>query len=161
MCMSVFPVCIHRSAMDVLAMKLVGVVTRQDLRSTLISTMDTPSSKTWAVMNLFYINSNGYITLHVHTCRRFMTRSLVPETLSIQNPSKCSYYNTILCTGKLFSHPCSLQCMELINQMSMMIGKVNIYDIYTPCFSNLASNMSKARYHTILNSYMEGQPPSR
>ena len=56
---------------------------------------------------------------------------------------------------------CSLQCTELINQMSMMIGKVNIYDIYTPCFSNLLSNMSKARYRIIilLYSYVEGQPP--
>ena len=28
-----------------------------------------------------------------------------------------------------------------------MIGKINIYDIYTPCYSNLPSNVSRARYH--------------
>ena len=52
---------------------------------------------------------------------------------------------------KILSCLCSLQCVELVNQMSMMIGKINIYDIYTPCFSNLPSNMSRARYHAIFS----------
>jgi hypothetical protein len=46
--------CTYRLAMDVSGMKLVGVVTRRDLRSTSTSTMDTPSSQMWAAMDLFY-----------------------------------------------------------------------------------------------------------
>ena len=41
---------------------------------------------------------------------------------------------------------CSEQCVELINEMSKEIGKVNIYDIYEPCFNNLPSTVQRARY---------------
>ncbi len=44
---------------------------------------------------------------------------------------------------------CSEACSDKINDMSQMIGKVNIYDIYTPCFSNLPSTVSKARYESL------------
>ena len=41
---------------------------------------------------------------------------------------------------------CSEQCIELVNEMSKEIGKVNIYDIYEPCFNNLPSTVQRARY---------------
>jgi len=42
----------------------------------------------------------------------------------------------------------SEQCADLVNEMSKEIGRVNIYDIYTPCFNNLppGSTFSRARY---------------
>ena len=47
-------------------------------------------------------------------------------------------------------HQHSEQCADLINQMSKEIGKVNIYDIYTPCFNNLPpgakGTVFRARY---------------
>ena len=30
------------------------------------------------------------------------------------------------------------QCIELVNEMSKEIGNVNIYDIYQPCYENMA-----------------------
>ena len=30
------------------------------------------------------------------------------------------------------------QCIDLVNEMSKEIGKVNIYDIYQPCYENMA-----------------------
>ena len=36
-------------------------------------------------------------------------------------------------------------CKELVNKMSMEIGRVNIYDIYQPCFENMAT-INRARY---------------
>ena len=39
------------------------------------------------------------------------------------------------------------RCRDLINEMSKEIGRVNIYDIYEPCFLNMASSgASFARY---------------
>ena len=34
--------------------------------------------------------------------------------------------------------------MDLVNEMSNEIGKVNIYDIYQPCFENMAT-VNRAR----------------
>jgi len=49
----------------------------------------------------------------------------------------------------------SEQCADLVNEMSKEIGRVNIYDIYTPCFNNLppGSTFSRARYSkcTLIN----------
>ena len=45
---------------------------------------------------------------------------------------------------------CSDACIELVNEMSKEIGKVNIYDIYEPCFSNLPDTVQRARYDIIM-----------
>jgi len=34
--------------------------------------------------------------------------------------------------------------MSLLEEMSDIIGRVNIYDIYTPCYDNLNASISRA-----------------
>lgn len=37
------------------------------------------------------------------------------------------------------------RCTELLNEMSREIGKVNIYDIYQPCFADMGTSANRAR----------------
>jgi len=56
-------------------------------------------------------------------------------------------YDQMVQTCDDFKTPPSEQCADLVNEMSKEIGRVNIYDIYTPCFNNLppGSTFSRAR----------------
>ena len=58
--------------------------------------------------------------------------------------------DNLLSTYACLCHQHSEQCADLINQMSKEIGRVNIYDIYTPCFNNLPpgakGTVFRARY---------------
>lgn len=38
------------------------------------------------------------------------------------------------------------ECSQLVNEMSREIGKINIYDIYQPCFINMGTSATRARY---------------
>ena len=39
----------------------------------------------------------------------------------------------------------SEKCRDLINEMSREIGKINIYDIYAPCYNDMDTVADRAR----------------
>ena len=45
------------------------------------------------------------------------------------------------------------ECTQLINEMSREIGKINIYDIYQPCFINMGTSATRARYIHYIASF--------
>lgn len=60
----------------------------------------------------------------------------------------CRHLCAICCIAFLSSYLliCSDQCMALMNEMSDEIGRVNLYDIYTPCDNDMGDTIEYARY---------------
>ena len=56
-------------------------------------------------------------------------------------------YQPYVCATLLLSLLCcySDKCLDLLNEMSKEIGKINIYDIYAPCFNDMETTSGRAR----------------